>query len=199
MRRWMRALAIVASLGLLAAACGGDEGGGGGEGVPEGEFDGVTITFSTSLAETEVPAIQQLLDTFQASTGATVKLTQVTSTDLPQKLQVEVDSGSHTIHLFAQDNLALRVLVDDGLVEDLSDVAIPDGVNPALIPEQFDGVQYFLPYRPNVKVVYVNKSRFEEAGATPPQTVDEFVSTADALKKDARWSSSSRARAARRP
>jgi trehalose transport system substrate-binding protein len=185
MRRWMRALAIVASLGLLAAACGGDEGGGGGEGVPEGEFDGVTITFSTSLAETEVPAIQQLLDTFQESTGATVKLTQVTSTDLPQKLQVEVDSGNHTIHLFAQDNLALRVLVDDGLVEDLSDVAIPDGVNPALIPEQFDGVQYFLPYRPNVKVVYVNKGRFDEAGATPPETVDEFVSTAEALKEDA--------------
>jgi trehalose transport system substrate-binding protein len=186
MRRWMRALAIVASLSLLAAACGGDdEGGGGGGGVPEGEFDGVSITFSTSLAETEVPAIQQLLDTFQESTGATVKLTQVTSTDLPQKLQVEVDSGNHTIHLFAQDNLALRVLVDDGLVEDLSDVEIPDGVNPALIPEQFDGVQYFLPYRPNVKVVYVNKSRFEEAGATPPETVDEFVSTAEALKEDA--------------
>jgi trehalose transport system substrate-binding protein len=185
MRRWMRALAIVASLGLLAAACGGDDEGGGATGAPEGEFDGVSITFSTSLAETEVPAIQQLLDTFQESTGATVKLTQVTSTDLPQKLQVEVDSGNHTIHLFAQDNLALRALVDDGLVEDLSDVAIPDGVNPALIPEQFDGVQYFLPYRPNVKVVYVNKSRFEEAGATPPETVDEFISTADALKKDA--------------
>jgi trehalose transport system substrate-binding protein len=185
MRRWMRALAIVASLSLLAAACGGDDEGGGATGAPEGEFDGVSITFSTSLAETEVPAIQQLLDTFQESTGATVKLTQVTSTDLPQKLQVEVDSGNHTIHLFAQDNLALRALVDDGLVEDLSDVAIPDGVNPALIPEQFDGVQYFLPYRPNVKVVYVNKSRFEEAGATPPETVDEFISTADALKKDA--------------
>ncbi len=63
-------------------------------------------------------------------------------------------------------------------------------------------MQYFLPYRPNVKVVYVNKSRFEEAGATPPETVDEFVSTAQALKEapdNPRWSSSSRARAARRP
>ncbi len=38
-----------------------------------------------------------------------------------------MDSGNHTIHLFAQDNLALAVLVDDGLVEDLSDVAIPEG------------------------------------------------------------------------
>ena len=46
----------------------------------------------------------------------------MTSTDLPQKLKVEVDSGNHTIQLFAQDNLALASLVDDGLVEDLSDV-----------------------------------------------------------------------------
>jgi trehalose transport system substrate-binding protein len=185
MRRWMRALAIVASLSLLAAACGGDDEEGGADGLPEGEFDGVSITFSTSLAETEVPAIQQLLDTFQEATGATVQLTQVASGDLPQKLQVEVDSGNHTVHLFAQDNLALRVLVDDELVEDLSDVEIPEGVNPALIPEQFDGTQYFLPYRPNVKVVYVNEGRFDAAGATPPETVDEFISTAEALKQEA--------------
>ena len=160
MRRWKHVLVVVASLGLLTASCGDDGDGGGGE-LPEGEFDGVSITFSTSLAETEVAAIQQLMDTFEETTGATVELTQVASGDLPQKLQVEVDSGSHTIHLFAQDNLALRVLVDDELVEDLSDVEIAEGVNPSLIPEQFDGVQYFLPYRPNVKVVYVIKGRFE--------------------------------------
>lgn len=184
MKHWVRSLAIVASLALFAAACGNDEGGGSGQ-PSAGEFDGVEITFSTSLAETEVAAVQEVLDNFEQTTGATVNLTQVASGDLPQKLQVEVDSGNHTIHLFAQDNLALRVLVDDELVEDLSDVTIPDGVNAALIPEQFDGVQYFLPYRPNVKVVYVNKGRFEEAGATPPQTVDEFMTTAEELKADA--------------
>jgi trehalose transport system substrate-binding protein len=184
MRRWKHVLVVVASLGLLTASCGDDGDGGGGE-LPEGEFDGVSITFSTSLAETEVAAIQQLMDTFEETTGATVELTQVASGDLPQKLQVEVDSGSHTIHLFAQDNLALRVLVDDELVEDLSDVEIAEGVNPSLIPEQFDGVQYFLPYRPNVKVVYVNKGRFESAGATPPETVDEFIATAEDLKQEA--------------
>ena len=54
---------------------------------------------------------------------------------------------------------------------------IPHGVNEALIPEQFDGEQYFLPYRPNVKVVYVNKSRFESSGATPPTTVEQPVAT----------------------
>lgn len=184
MKHGLRGLAIGASLVLFATACGG--GGEGDDGTPPtGEFSGVSITFSTSLAETELPAVQQVIDTFQEASGATVELTQVDSATLPQKLQVEVDSGNHTIHLFAQDNLALRSLVDDKLVEDLSDVEIPEGVNPTLIPEQFDGVSYFLPYRPNVKVVYVNKGRFEEAGATPPTTVDEFVSTAEELKADA--------------
>jgi trehalose transport system substrate-binding protein len=182
--RALRWLAVVSGLAMLATACtngdGGDEGGNG-----SGEFSGVTITFSTSLAETEVPAVQEILDNFQNQTGATVELTQVESGNLPQKLQVEVDSGNHTIHLFAQDNLALRELVDKNLLEDLSDVEIPDGVNQSLIPEQFDGKQYFLPYRPNVKVVYVNKGRFEEAGATPPTTVDEFMTTAEELKQDA--------------
>ena len=143
---------------------------------------GVSITFSTSLAETELPAVQQVIDTFQETSGATVELTQVDSATLPQKLQVEVDSGNHTIHLFAQDNLAPAVAGRRWARRGSSDVEIPEGVNPALIPEQFDGVQYFLPYRPNVKVVYVNKSRFEEAGATPPTTVDEFMTTAEELK-----------------
>jgi trehalose transport system substrate-binding protein len=183
MKHGLRGLAIGASLVLLATACGGGKEEDGT--TTSGEFSGVSITFSTSLAETELPAVQQVIDAFQEASGATVTLTQVDSATLPQKLQVEVDSGNHTIHLFAQDNLALRALVDDKLVEDLSDVEIPDGVNPTLIPEQFDGVSYFLPYRPNVKVVYVNKGRFEEAGATPPTTVDEFVSTAEKLKADA--------------
>ena len=36
----------------------------------------------------------------------------VTATDLPEKLKVEVGAGRPTIDLFAQDNLALRPLVD---------------------------------------------------------------------------------------
>ena len=184
MRRTVRMMAVASILLLVAAACSSNEPSTSST-SSSSEFSGVTITFSTSLAETEVAAVQEVLDNFQADTGATVKLTQVTSTDLPQKLQVEVDSGNHTIQLFAQDNLALRVLVDDGLLEDLSDVQIPSGVSPALIPEKFDGKQYFLPYRPNVKVVYINKDRFAEAGATAPTTVDQLVTTAQKLKTDA--------------
>jgi trehalose transport system substrate-binding protein len=185
MRNAMRVLAVGTVLLLVATACSSNEPTSSSTGGAAGDFSGVTITFSTSLAETEVAAVQEVLDNFQADTGAKVNLTQVTSTDLPSKLQVEVDSGNHSIQLFAQDNLALRELVDKGLLEDLSDVEIPSGVNEALIPEKFDGKQYFLPYRPNVKVVYINKDRFQEAGATVPTTVDQLVTTAEKLKEDA--------------
>jgi trehalose transport system substrate-binding protein len=176
--------ALAVALALVGAACGGDKGT---SSPPAGNktLTGTTITFSTSLAESETAAVKEVLTMFEDQTGAKVNLTAVTSSDLPQKLQVEVSSNKHTIQLFAQDNLALTILVDKSLVEDLSTVAIPAGVDPALIPEKFDGKQYFLPYRPNVRVAYVNKTRFESAGATPPTTVAEYVATAQKLKAKA--------------
>ncbi|HEX9411000.1 MAG TPA: extracellular solute-binding protein [Actinomycetota bacterium] len=175
--------AVLAVLAMVGAACGG--GGGGGKATATGALAGTTITLSVSLAESEVGPVQDLLSTFKDQTGVNVKLTKVEARDLADKLQVEVDSGNHTIQLFAQDNLALAVLVDKGLVEDLSDIQVPDGVTQALIPEKFDGKQYFLPFRPNVRVTYVNKDRFAAAGVQPPTTVDEYKAVAEKLKAEA--------------
>jgi trehalose transport system substrate-binding protein len=180
--RW-RSLALVAVVAMVGAACGGDDGGGDGGGG--GALSGTTITFSISLADTERAAVQEVLGMFQDQTGAKVNLTAITAQDMPQKLQVEVDSGNHTVHLIAQDNLALATLVDQDLVEDLSDVQLPAGLNEATIPQTFDGKQYFLPGRVNVRVSYANNARFEEANASPPTTADEFVSVAEALKSAA--------------
>jgi len=58
--------------------------------------------------------------------------------------------------------------VDEDLVEDVSDVPIAR-TNPLapMIPERLEGRQYFLPFRPNVQVAYVNRRRFAQAGVTP--------------------------------
>jgi len=58
-------------------------------------------------------------------------------------------------------------------------------VTQALIPDKFDGKQYFLPFRPNVRVTYVNKDRFASAGVQPPTTTDEFKTVAEKLKQAA--------------
>jgi trehalose transport system substrate-binding protein len=147
-----------------------------------GALSGTNITFSVSLATNETAAIQQVLKMFKDQTGVNVTLTSIDAATLPQKLQVEVASNHHTVQLFAQDNVSLAILVDKGLVEDLSDVKIPDGVIPALVPAKFGGKQYFLPFRPNVRVTYVNKDQFAKAGVTPPTTVEEYKTVAEKLK-----------------
>jgi len=175
-------VAVAGAVALAALACQREP-----EAPPSsGPFAGTTITLSMSLAEEERDTMRALLVRFGRETGAAVSLVAVTPEDLPEKLRVEVGAGRPTIHLFAQDNLALRVLVDAGLVEDLSDVAIPDGVLPSMIPARFGGRQYFLPFRPNVQVTYVNAARFRQAGARPPTTAAELRTVASQLKAAAR-------------
>jgi trehalose transport system substrate-binding protein len=181
------AVALFSALALLATACGGDgEGGQKRGGEQKGQLGGTSITFSISLSEEERAAIEDLLDQFQGDTGAEVTLTSVSSADLPPKLKVEVDAGRPTIHLFAQDNLALRSLVDQDLVEDLSDVEVPGQVIESMVPEKFNGKSYFLPFRPNVRIAYANRDRFREAGVTAPKTVEDLRATAEKLRSSAR-------------
>lgn len=151
--------------------------------APSGQpSTGRSMTLSVSLAEEEKDAMRELLRRFQQGTGTTVTLTSITAADLPEKLKVEVRAGRPTIDLFAQDNLGLRVLVEEGLVEDLSDVKVPDGVLESMRPERFGGKQYFLPFRPNVQVTYANRARFRQSGVAPPTTVEELRAVARRLK-----------------
>ncbi len=168
---WLAALAV----GLLG--CGRDAGP-----APTGPLAGVRLAVSMSLAEEEQDAVRALLARFERETGARVTLVSVAAADLPDKLRVDVGAGRPTIDLFAQDNLGLRALVDDRLVEDLSDVALPPEVTARLVPPRFDGRQYFLPFRPNVQVTYANRDRFARAGAAPPRTVEELRAVARVLK-----------------
>jgi trehalose transport system substrate-binding protein len=140
------------------------------------------VTFSASLAEDEKPVVKEVLERFRKETGVAVTLVAVTASDLPEKLKVEVAAGRPTIDLFAQDNLALRPLVDAGLVEPLDDVPVPDAVMPAMAPPRFDGKRYFLPFRPNVQVTYANRARFQAVGVAPPRTVAELRTVAQAFK-----------------
>ncbi|MGH2707344.1 MAG: sugar ABC transporter substrate-binding protein [Actinomycetota bacterium] len=180
MRRHGRVLIALVCLALLGAACGQEAT------RLKGPLAGTALTFSISLAEEENAAVRELLGRFQQRTGATVELVAVTAPLLPEKLKVELRAGRRpTIHLFAQDNFAQRSLVDNGLVEDLSDTKIPDGLLPVVIPETFEGKQYFLPFRPNVRVAYVNRERFDQAKASAPKTVEELRTVAQKLEATA--------------
>ena len=101
-RRRRLALPLTACvIALLGTACGRSD-----------ESDRPALTFSASLAEDEKPAVRDVLERFRAESGVAVTVVAVTAADLPEKLKVEVGAGRPTIDLFAQDNLALRPLVE---------------------------------------------------------------------------------------
>jgi trehalose transport system substrate-binding protein len=165
---------LVSAVALLASACDAPETGG----------EGPSITFNVSLAEEEQAGMQQVVEAFSQQSGIQVRLSNVASEDMPQKLQTEVDSGNNTIHLISMDNNALPALVDPGLVQPVDDIQIPAEVNPALVPADFDGTRYFLPFRPNVRVAYANTEQLEATGVTPPATVDEYRAMAETFMQE---------------
>lgn len=155
---------------------------------------GTTINFAVALDDHERRTMQQLMFRFEDETsqgvsadlasrfrderGVRVNLVPVRPAGLPEVLR----SGDPEIHVFAQDNVALRPLVDEELVEDLSGVPIPPEVGPALVPPRFDGRQLFLPFRPNVRLAYANSEALAQAGASAPQSLQELAAVAEKLK-----------------
>jgi trehalose transport system substrate-binding protein len=186
------ALLLALALLLASGACARTE-------SPDGALlGGTTITFSIFVRDEERPAIQELLDRFEDTTKAETNLPALSRFRNQPETRVELittldadalvrqlserPSGGPTVHLFAQDNLALKPLVDADLVDDLSDVDVPGAVVPAMVPPRFDGRRLFLPFRPNVRLTYLHKQRAEEAGVRPPATVDQLVSATAELQ-----------------
>jgi trehalose transport system substrate-binding protein len=187
------AAALGLALALAAGACGQRPASFGGEAT------NTVITFSISVSDEERPAIRELVRRFQDRTKAKVdlellsrfrsqpasRIDVVTSLDaeqLTRRLEADVADGTPSIHLFAQDNLALKDLVDGQLVADLSSVEIPGAVVASMIPPRFDGRQLFLPFRPNVRVAYADRRLLDQVGADAPTTVEELTSVARRLQ-----------------
>lgn len=188
-RLWALAMLVV----LAAAGC-EQAGGSGGQGL-----EGTAITFSINVDDSERAAIQELLGTFQRRTRAKVNLEQLsrfrkplgpkvslvtdTTDGLVERLAEDVRTGAPTVHLFAQDNVALGSLVANHLVRDLREIDVPDQAIDALAPEpSASGDRYFLPFRPNVRLAYGRTEDFDKAGVRPPESEDALLSTARALK-----------------
>jgi len=177
----------------LTTACGAETARLGG-----GTLAGTTITFAISVSEEERPAIRSVLTRFEERSKVSVDLQLLSRfrdqppsrVDLVTSLDAQAltarlaaDAGREpTIHLFAQDNLALVPLVEGGLVEDLSDVEVPDAVRSGMVPPRFDERQLFLPFRPNVRLAYLDAEQARAAGVSPPRTSGELIAAAEKLK-----------------
>jgi trehalose transport system substrate-binding protein len=134
------------------------------------------------LSEGEWRVVREVaIAPFERETGARVVPVQMEAADLVRQLGAQVRADAVSIDLFTQDNNQLAPLVAGDLVEDLTPFAdlVPaetlDSLRPGL---EFDGRQYFFPYRPNVQITYWLERHFAAQGLAPPRTWDELLAVA---------------------
>ncbi|MBD3427050.1 MAG: extracellular solute-binding protein [Candidatus Omnitrophica bacterium] len=148
---------------------------------------GENLTVAMSLAEKEWEVIRrEVFSRFEKETGIKVRAYQIESGELATKLRALQKAGKSEIDLFAQDNMSLAPLVTQDLVWDISDHRkdIPPEVLPNLVRAcTFGGKLFFMPFRPNVQITYINKEAFERYGLEKPRTWEELYRVARIFKE----------------
>ncbi len=138
------------------------------------------VTFSLTESEWQIMR-KEIIPPFEKRYQCQVQSIQVSQEHFPKLLEALRIGGKMNIDVFGQDNMQLAILVKNGLVQDLSseENQIPKEVIPALIAAgRFHGRLYFMPYRPNIQIVYYNRDKFREYGLNPPQTWNELYAVA---------------------
>jgi len=181
-------LVVVATM-LFASSC-SDTG-------PSGS--GAAITFNIAVDDSELPAIEELLRRFQQTTGSKVgpsllargrsrpgpriNLSRLNATEVTKALT----GDGAGIDLIAIDNDSLSPLLKHELVQELADDGVPRQVDvrrPSKVRVSPAGPckQFFLPFRPNVRLTYARKSALKMVGLTePPRSIAELKTAATRL------------------
>lgn len=184
-----RVCALLAGMAVLLASGCGEAGG-----LGNNAFDRTTITFALSVQQDEARAIAELIGRFERRSKGGVSVELLTRfRDRPQAVTLAsvrsadmaeaIRTRKPRIHLLAQDNVELAKLVEHGLVQEVSDITPDPAVIDSMRPPKFDGKEMFLPFRPNVRLAYANRTGFRDAGLDAvPRTRDQFHAAARALK-----------------
>ncbi|MFE9018879.1 ABC transporter substrate-binding protein [Streptomyces sp. NPDC007808] len=187
-RRTATALAVSASLALLATACTGQSG----SGATDDPNARTTITFWHGWsAPAEVAAVQANVDRFEkAHPNITVKVVgNINDDKLNQALRAGGSNGPDVVSSFTTSNIGkfcssgafldLKPFIEKSKLD--LDKMIP---KPMLDYTRFEGTRCALPLLGDAYGLYYNKDAFEKAGVTsPPKTWSEFAKVAEKLTK----------------
>lgn len=140
------------------------------------------LKVSMALGESEWEVMRNsVFPKFEKEHNVKIEAVQIEAADLITKLDVMNQAGKMEIDIITQDNMLLSLLVEKGLVEDLSSHRdmIPEQILPSLLPVgEFGGKLFFMPYRPNVEINFYNSIKFDKYDLSPPKTWNELLSVA---------------------
>ncbi len=182
MRKYIRLLAVLASLALLGAACGdGDDDDNGGA----APTDGGSVSMLAKWTGGELENAKKVMAAFTEETGIEVDLEGV-GDDLPTILSTRVEGGTPPdLAQLPQPGL-LQDLAERGELEPIEDV-VGDAVDERYASHwrdfgSHDGELYGLWFKvANKSTVWYDVQALEEAELEPPETYEEWVTTAGDL------------------
>ncbi len=190
--RWV-SMAAAGALALGLTACAG-------QGAPQQSATGggttgpVTLQFWHGMTGPDGPAVQQVIDDFNASQSEVVIKPNIMPWDqLYQKLLTSLTSDDGP-QIIAMDASRVPQYAAKGALASTEDFfAGTDYMDTSVLPEaavgasRFDGTNYGIPFNLAPMMLYYNKDLFKAAGLDPekpPTTWDEFTSMAGKLTVD---------------
>lgn len=187
-------IATTATLAVSALALGGCAGQGSGGGDDDTNSDGkIVLDFWNGFTGPDGPALQQVVDDFNASQDEVEVKTNIMPWDtLYQKVLTSV-AGSNGPDIIAMSASRIPQFADEGMfmpVDDYYDDEANDtaALAPAAVEASiYDGKNYGVPVNYAPMMMYYNKDLFTAAGLdpeAPPATWDEFAAMVPQLATD---------------
>ncbi|PAZ13325.1 ABC transporter substrate-binding protein [Streptomyces sp. SA15] len=182
-RRRTGTIAAVSALGMTAVLGGC---GGGGLSGDSGEvtLKLVAADYGDSTANSSKKYWDALVKDYESQhSGVNIDVSVYSWNDVDRKVKEMVDAGN------APDMAQIGAYADYAdedllyTADDLVSISVQaDWVSQLANAGEVNGVQYGMPFAASTRLLFYNKTLFDEAGLTPPKTWDELESAAGALK-----------------
>ena len=155
--------------------------------LPAVAQDDVTVQYWHTMSDPETAKLEEMIAAFEAANpGIKIEATRYAYNDFKQALLTGI-AGGEPPDVARLDIVWVPQFAEMGALEAM-DTALPDlsdrldGFFPGPLATNFWNGQYWgMPLNTNTQVLLYNAAQFEEAGLTPPTTVEEFASAACAL------------------
>lgn len=195
MRKIITPISLVAALGLTLSACGSDAGNsdaetpGGDEtsetpedddgGAGGDDFSGVTLEVSGAWAGAEQENFEEVLAKFEDNTGAKINYTSF-GDKAATTLGTQIEGGSPPdVALLSQPALLKQLASDDHLSplsDDTKELVSQNYADSWIELGTVEDEQYGVWFKAsNKSTIWYNADIYDEAGATVPETWDEFL------------------------
>lgn len=144
------------------------------------------LTILVCLAGDELGVFEEITEQFESEHNDKVKVkvkVVVNVENVSEDEALRKLKAGEKVDLVAFNINRRHDLVRLGLIEELTEDNCkgcpPSATDPALAEHlEFDGIRYFMPFRPNVKLVFLNRAEFAGMGTDYPRTWQDVLQVA---------------------